>query len=96
MRISWPRITCTGITLPLPLASAASRAAARPAGLAHLQGGDVIISLAERPVDDLAGLAAALEAALANGNGSVIPVQVIRGQEIRILYLERYWLTEKP
>jgi serine protease Do len=68
-----------------------------PAGLAHLQGGDVIISLGGRPVDDLAGLAAALDAALADGNGgSVIPVQVIRGQEVRILYLERYWLTEKP
>ena len=67
-----------------------------PAGLAHLQGGDVIIRLGDRAVDDLAGLAAALDAALAKGNGSVIPVQVIRGQEIRILYLERYWLTEKP
>ena len=67
-----------------------------PAGLAHLQGGDVIIRLGDRAVVDLAGLAAALDAALAKGNGSVIPVQVIRGQEIRLLYLERYWLTEKP
>jgi serine protease Do len=67
-----------------------------PAGLAHLQGGDVIISLADTPVRDLPGLAKALDAALAAGNGSVIPLQVIRGQETRILYLERYWLTEKP
>jgi S1-C subfamily serine protease len=66
-----------------------------PAGLAHLQGGDIIISLADQPVRDLPGLAAALDAALAKGNGSVIPLQVLRGPETRILYLERYWLTEK-
>jgi S1-C subfamily serine protease len=66
-----------------------------PAGLAHLQGGDIIISLGDQPVRDLPGLAAALDAALAKGNGSVIPLQVLRGPETRILYLERYWLTEK-
>lgn len=67
-----------------------------PAGLAHLQGGDIIISLAGEDVRDPPGLAAALDAALAKGNGSVIPLQVIRGGETRILYLERYWLTETP
>ncbi len=67
-----------------------------PAGLAHLQGGDLVIRLGDRPVRDLAGLSAALDAALATGNGRVIPVQVIRGAETRILYLERYWLTETP
>ena len=67
-----------------------------PAGLAHLKGGDVIIRLADQPVRDLAGLAQVLDAALAKGNGRVIPVQVIRGSETRILYLERYWLTETP
>ena len=67
-----------------------------PAGLAHLQGGDIIISLGDAPVHDLAGLAAALDAALARGNGRVIPLQVLRGPETRILYLERYWLTETP
>ncbi|MFY2765102.1 PDZ domain-containing protein [Arenimonas sp. MALMAid1274] len=67
-----------------------------PAGLAHLQGGDVIISLADQPVRGLSDLNQALDAALAKGNGSVIPLQVIRGSETRILYLERYWLTEKP
>jgi serine protease Do len=67
-----------------------------PAGLAHLQSGDVIIRLGDRAVTDLATLATAVDAALAKGNGSVIPVEVIRGQETRILYLERYWLTEKP
>ena len=43
-----------------------------------------------------AGLAQALDKALAKGNGSVVPLQVIRGGETRILYLERYWLTETP
>src|SRR5690606_15724396 len=65
-----------------------------PAGLAHLQGGDLIIRLGDYEVADLDGLGKALEAALAEGNGRVIPLQVIRGAETRILYLERYWLTE--
>lgn len=63
-----------------------------PAGLAHLQGGDLIIRLGEAPVSDLGSLTRALDAALAGGNGRVIPLQVIRGGETRILYLERYWL----
>ena len=67
-----------------------------PAGLAHLGSGDIIISLGGEPVRDLPGLAQALDRALAKGNGSVVPVQVIRGGETRILYLERYWLTETP
>lgn len=67
-----------------------------PAGLAHLQRGDVIVRLGEREVGDLASLQVALDAALAAGNGRVIPVQVLRGPESRILYLERYWLTETP
>jgi S1-C subfamily serine protease len=67
-----------------------------PAGLAHLKSGDIVVSLGDRAVGDVGGLAQALDAALANGNGSVIPLVVIRGQETRILYLERYWLTEKP
>ena len=67
-----------------------------PAGLAHLQGGDVIISLAGQPVRGLSDLDRALDAALAKDNGSVIALQVIRGSETRILYLERYWLTETP
>lgn len=67
-----------------------------PAGLAHLQRGDIIVRLGDREVADLADLQAALDAALAGGNGRVIPVQVLRGPETRILYLERYWLTETP
>ena len=56
----------------------------------------MIVRLGEQDVRDLAGLQAALDAALAKGNGRVIPVQVLRGQDTRILYLERYWLTETP
>ncbi|KFN50860.1 PDZ domain-containing protein [Arenimonas composti] len=67
-----------------------------PAGLAHLAGGDVIVAVGGRVVRDLDSLVAAVDAALAEGNGSVIPLQVIRGQETRVLYLERYWLTEAP
>ena len=67
-----------------------------PAGLAHLGSGDIIIRLGDEPIRDLTGLSQALDRALANGNGSVVPLQVIRGGETRILYLERYWLTETP
>lgn len=67
-----------------------------PAGLAHLQRGDIIVRLGDQAVVDLASLQTALDAALEKGNGRVIPVQVLRGAETRILYLERYWLTETP
>ena len=67
-----------------------------PAGLAHLQRGDIIVRLGKQAVHDLDSLRTALDAALDNGNGRVIPVQVLRGAETRILYLERYWLTETP
>lgn len=67
-----------------------------PAGLAHLQGGDIIISLGGQAVRDVTGLAQRLDEELAKGNGRVIPLQVIRGSETRIVYLERYWLTETP
>ncbi|HLS84600.1 MAG TPA: PDZ domain-containing protein [Arenimonas sp.] len=65
-----------------------------PAGLAHLKPGDLVIRLGEQAVTDLDSLGKALDAALAQGNGRVIPLQVIRGAETRILYLERHWLTE--
>jgi serine protease Do len=32
-------------------------------------------------------------AALAGSGDELIPLQVIRGGDVRILYLERYWLT---
>ena len=67
-----------------------------PGGLAHLKRGDIIVRLGDQVVRDLPGLQAALDAALEKGNGRVIPLQVLRGAESRILYLERYWLTETP
>jgi len=62
------------------------------AGLAHLKRGDVITRLGDEPVSTPTGLSKALEAALAAPDTGVIPLQVIRGNQTRILYLERYWL----
>lgn len=67
-----------------------------PAGLAHLNRGDIIVRLGDTEVRDLDGLRDALDVALEAGNGRVIPLQVLRGAESRILYIERYWLTETP
>jgi S1-C subfamily serine protease len=63
------------------------------AGLAHLKRRDVIIELDERPVGSPEELAAALTQAMAKPGGNLIPLQVIRGNQTRIVYLERYWLT---
>ena len=63
------------------------------AGLAHLKRGDVIVSLGDRAVDNPGELSSALEHALAAPGTGLIPLQVIRGNQTRILYLERYWLT---
>jgi serine protease Do len=63
------------------------------AGLAHLKRGDVIVSLGDRPVANPVELSAALEKAIASKGTALIPLQVIRGNQTRILYLERYWLT---
>jgi S1-C subfamily serine protease len=63
------------------------------AGLAHLRRGDVIVSLGARPVETPAQLSKALDAELAESGDELIPLQVIRGGDVRILYLERYWLT---
>jgi serine protease Do len=62
------------------------------AGLAHLQRGDVVIRVGSQAVGSPSELAAALERSLAESAGGMIPLQVIRGSETRILYLERYWL----
>jgi serine protease Do len=62
------------------------------AGLAHLQRGDVVIRVGTEPVSSPAQLVRALEKALADSGDELIPLQVIRGNETRILYLERYWL----
>jgi serine protease Do len=62
------------------------------AGLAHLQRGDVVISVGDQPVSSPTELVRALDKALAEPGDGLIPLQVIRGSETRILYLERYWL----
>jgi serine protease Do len=63
------------------------------AGLAHLRRGDVIVRLRESPVRNPTELSTALEQALAAPGTGLIPLQVIRGNQTRILYLERYWLN---
>jgi serine protease Do len=63
------------------------------AGLAHLKRGDVIVSLGEHAVNNPTELSAALEQALAAPGTGLIPLQVLRGNQTRILYLERYWLN---
>ena len=64
-----------------------------PAGLAHLKRSDVIVRLGSRATANPAQLAEALDAALAQAGDDLIPVQVIRGNQTRILFLDRYWLT---
>lgn len=64
-----------------------------PAGLAHLKRSDVIVRLGSRATANPAQLAEALDAALAQPGDDLIPVQVIRGNQTRILFLDRYWLT---
>jgi serine protease Do len=63
------------------------------AGLAHLRRGDVIVRLGESAISNPTELSAALERALAAPGTGLIPLQVIRGNQNRILYLERYWLN---
>ncbi len=63
------------------------------AGLAHLKRGDVIIRLGDDAVSTPTELSRALEEALAAPGTGLIPLQVIRGNQTRILYLERYWLN---
>lgn len=62
------------------------------AGLAHFDAGDVIIRLGDREIGDLLDVAPALEAALAASDNPLVPVQVIRRSETRMVYLERFWL----
>jgi serine protease Do len=63
------------------------------AGLAHLRRGDVIVRVGTHVVDTPAQLSQALDAELAASGDELIPLQVVRGGDTRILYLERYWLT---
>ena len=62
------------------------------AGLAHLKRGDIITRLGGNAVTTPAELSRALEDSLDMPGNALIPMQVIRGNQTRILYLERYWL----
>jgi serine protease Do len=62
------------------------------AGLAHLHRGDVVISIDGKSVTSPKELSSALASVLAKDSNRPIPLQVIRGYQTRILYLERYWL----
>jgi serine protease Do len=62
------------------------------AGLAHLKRGDIITRLGGDAVGSPAQLSQALEKSLDTPGNALIPMQVIRGSQTRILYLERYWL----
>lgn len=63
------------------------------AGLAHLRRGDVITKLGGKPVSNPTELSKALEEALASGSDDLIPLEAVRGNQTRILFLERYWLN---
>ncbi|MBC7656693.1 MAG: PDZ domain-containing protein [Frankiaceae bacterium] len=63
------------------------------AGLAHLKRGDVITHLGNQAIGTPVQLSKALETALASAGDNLIPLQVIRGTQTRILFLERYWLN---
>ncbi|MBS0194034.1 MAG: PDZ domain-containing protein [Proteobacteria bacterium] len=64
-----------------------------PAGLAHLDGGDIVLSLGGTPTPDLDAFSAALSHALASPASS-IPILVVRGAEVRLLFLDRSWLQD--
>ena len=65
-----------------------------PAGLAHLRAGDIVVSLGSRATANLDAFSAAFEAALKSSTPA-IPIHVVRGSEVRILFLDRSWLSEK-
>ena len=62
--------------------------------------GDVITHLGNQAISTPIQLSKALETALASPGDNLIPLQVIRGTQTRIVFLERYWLnadaTESP
>ena len=65
-----------------------------PAGLAHLRAGDIVVSLGGRATANLDEFSAAFEVALKSSTPA-IPIHVVRGSEVRILFLDRSWLSEK-
>ncbi len=65
-----------------------------PGGLAHLRNGDIVLALDGRPTPDLDAFSTALAQAL-QGHSVSIPFLVVRGAEVRLLYLDRSWLEDK-
>ncbi len=65
-----------------------------PGGLAHLKDGDIVLSLDEHPTPDLDAFTDALALAL-NSHSQAIPIRVVRGAEVRLLFLDRSWLQDK-
>ncbi|MEO5595940.1 MAG: PDZ domain-containing protein, partial [Lysobacteraceae bacterium] len=65
-----------------------------PAGLAHLRMGDIVVQLGGHAVATLDDFSAAFKQAEARSTPS-IPFHVVRGSEVRILFLDRSWLSEK-
>ncbi|MFN7211873.1 MAG: trypsin-like peptidase domain-containing protein [Lysobacteraceae bacterium] len=64
-----------------------------PAGLAHLQAGDVLVRLGDRPVDGLDAIGPAM-AAIARGSDDRFPIAILRRGESRIVHVERRWIQE--
>ncbi|MEO8743504.1 MAG: PDZ domain-containing protein, partial [Lysobacteraceae bacterium] len=65
-----------------------------PGGLAHIKSGDIVLSLDEHATPDLEAFSAALELAL-KSHSQAIPIRVVRGAEVRLLFLDRSWLQDK-
>lgn len=64
------------------------------AGLAHLQAGDVVVRIGDRPVADLDAIRPALVEAARRDER--IPIELIRRGEARIAHVERRWIPETP
>lgn len=65
-----------------------------PGGLAHLKDGDIVVSLAGRATPGLDEFSAALAQALQTTT-QAIAFQVVRGAEVRMLFLDRSWLQDR-
>jgi serine protease Do len=65
-----------------------------PGGLAHIKGGDIVLSLDGHATPDLDTFSAALALAL-KSHTPAIPIRVVRGAEVRLLFLDRSWLQDK-
>jgi serine protease Do len=65
-----------------------------PGGLAHIKGGDIVLELDGHATPDLDAFRKALDLALA-GHAQAISFRVVRGAEVRLLFLDRSWLQEK-